>query len=76
MYCMDSPTYRMEVVLMPTYNYKCKTCGASEIIAHGFHDDEQHDCFVDTCNGTMRKVISATPTHFKTGGFYSTDNRK
>jgi putative FmdB family regulatory protein len=60
---------------MPRYDYKCKECGAHEIIAHSFYADEQHECLMETCNGIMHKVISPTPTHFKTGGFYSTDNR-
>ena len=58
---------------MPRYDYKCKLCGAHEIIAHGFDSDKQHDCPMENCNGVMRKVISATPAHFKGSGFYKTD---
>ena len=57
---------------MPRYDYKCKKCGAHEIVAHGFHDEGQHDCFLDSCDGTMHKVISATPAIFKATGFYKT----
>jgi putative FmdB family regulatory protein len=55
---------------MPRYDYKCKECGAHEIIAHSFYADEQHEC--PNCKGIMHKVINPTPTHFKGSGFYST----
>ena len=60
---------------MPRYDYKCKVCGAREIVAHGFHDEGPHECFDDTCNGTMYKIISASPVIFNASGFYKTDNR-
>lgn len=60
---------------MPRYDYKCKACGAHEIIAHGFYADEKHDCPMENCNGTMEKVFSPTPVHFKGSGFYKTDNK-
>jgi putative FmdB family regulatory protein len=60
---------------MPRYDYKCKVCGTHEIIAHGFHADETHDCPTKSCKGIMSKVISPTPAHFKGSGFYKTDNR-
>jgi len=61
--------------LMPRYDYKCKVCGAHEIITHGFHDEPSQDCFMDDCNGTMSKVYSPTPAIFNASGFYKTDNR-
>lgn len=60
---------------MPRYDYKCKVCGAHEVIAHGFHDEGTHDCFMDNCGGTMSKVYSPTPAIFNASGFYKTDNR-
>lgn len=60
---------------MPKYDYKCKSCGAHEIIAHGFYADEKHDCPMERCNGSMEKVFSPTPVHFKGSGFYKTDNK-
>lgn len=60
---------------MPRYDYRCKECGAFETVVHGFHDEGPHDCFIETCKGTMSKVISPIPTVFKTGGFYKTDNK-
>lgn len=61
--------------MSPRYDYKCKDCGAHEIIAHSFESDEQHDCPMERCNGTMRKVISPILTIFKGPGFYKTDNQ-
>jgi putative FmdB family regulatory protein len=60
---------------MPRYDYKCKVCGAHEVIAHGFHDEGDHDCFDATCNGTMQKVYTPTAVIFNAPGFYKTDNR-
>lgn len=61
---------------MPRYDYKCKQCGAHEVIAHGFHDEGSHECFLDSCNGIMVKVISPITTIFNAPGFYKTDNPK
>lgn len=60
---------------MPRYDYKCKVCGAHEVVAHGFNDEGPHKCFDETCNGTMHKVISAAAVIFNAPGFYKTDNR-
>jgi putative FmdB family regulatory protein len=60
---------------MPRYDYKCKECGAHEIIAHSFYADEQHECPMENWKGIMRKVISPTPAIFNAPGFYKTDNR-
>jgi putative FmdB family regulatory protein len=60
---------------MPRYDYKCKKCGAHEIISHGFHDEGEHSCFDETCDGLMGRVISPTPVIFRGSGFYKTDNR-
>lgn len=60
---------------MPRYDYKCKVCGAHEIISHGFHEEGPHDCFVDTCDGLMSKVYTPTAVIFNGQGFYRTDNR-
>ena len=57
---------------MPRYDYKCKVCGAHEIIVHGFHADEIHECPTENCSGVMAKVYSPTPAHFKGSGFYKT----
>lgn len=61
--------------MSPRYDYKCKECGAHEVVAHGFDDEGPHECFQETCSGTMRRVISASPVIFNASGFYKTDNR-
>jgi len=60
---------------LPRYDYKCKVCGAHEVIAHGFHDVPYQTCFMDGCDGVMNKVISPTAVIFNAPGFYKTDNR-
>jgi putative FmdB family regulatory protein len=62
----------MEVILMPRYDYKCKACGAHEIVSHGFDDEGPHECFDEKCTGTMQRVISPVPTFFNAKGFYKT----
>ena len=57
---------------MPRYDYKCKVCGAHEVIAHGFHDEPAQECFMENCNGTMYKVISPAAVIFNASGFYKT----
>ena len=55
---------------MPTYEYKCPTCGIAREIYKEFGDDSVPTC----CNVSMDRVWSAVPTIFKTGGFYKTGN--
>ena len=53
---------------MPRYDFKCGTCGNIIEIHKEFGDDSLPVC----CQHSMSRVWSATPVHFKTGGFYST----
>ena len=56
---------------MPTYEYRCGNCQALQVLIRKL--DERNDevlCPVD--NHVMVRVFNPTPTHFKTGGFYST----
>lgn len=53
---------------MPKYDYKCTVCGITQEIYKEFGDDSVPVC----CQQSMERVWSAVPTHFKTGGFYST----
>ena len=57
---------------MPTYEYRCATCG---------HDFETFQKFSDAaltvcpqCGGELHKVFNAVGIVFKGSGFYSTDN--
>ena len=53
---------------MPIYEYKCNVCSATIEYERSFGDDTEPTC----CQTTMSRVWSATPVHFKGGGFYST----
>ena len=59
---------------MPTYEYRCATDGTHFEIRKDFSDETIPDCVL--CNEPMQKIFRPTPTHFKTGGFYKTDNAK
>lgn len=53
---------------MPTYEYKCLECGITVEYERSFSENTEPIC----CSMTMSRVWSATPTIFKTGGFYKT----
>jgi len=50
------------------YDYKCEVCGGQQEIERPIGDDTVPVC----CSTSMTRLWSATPVHFKTGGFYST----
>ena len=58
---------------MPTYSYKCPTCGHAFDIQQSFTDDSLTDC--PNCGGALRKVFSAVGVTFNGSGFYRTDSR-
>ena len=58
---------------MPTYQYRCKDCGASLEAVQGFAEPALTEC--PTCGGTLRKVFSSVGVVFKGSGFYRTDSR-
>lgn len=70
MYCMGSATYGMEVVLMPTYEFRCDSDKTMIEIQQGFHDGTIPSC--PLCGNNMSKVFSPIPAHFKGSGFYKT----
>jgi putative FmdB family regulatory protein len=70
---MDCYTYRLEVVLMPTYEFRCDSDKTMIEIQQGFHDGNIPAC--PLCGNQMRKIIQATPAVFRGSGFYKTDNR-
>jgi putative FmdB family regulatory protein len=58
---------------LPTYEYRCKTCGQHLEIVQAFTDDPLTEC--PTCSGELRKVFGAVGISFKGSGFYKTDSR-
>ena len=58
---------------MPTYEYRCKTCGHELEAVQAFSDDPLTAC--PACGGDLRKKLSAVGISFKGSGFYKTDSR-
>ena len=59
---------------MPTYQYKCETCGVVFERKQHFTDEPLKTC--PECNGRVHRVIQPVGILFKGPGFYVTDNRK
>ncbi|KAB1660404.1 FmdB family transcriptional regulator [Pseudoclavibacter chungangensis] len=57
---------------MPTYSYRCPSCGNAFDIHQSFTDDALTVC--DRCGGALRKVFSPVGIAFKGSGFYRTDS--
>jgi putative FmdB family regulatory protein len=58
---------------MPTYEYRCKSCGEHLEVVQSFKDDPLAEC--PACGGPLRKVFGNIGIAFKGSGFYKTDNR-
>jgi putative FmdB family regulatory protein len=58
---------------MPTYEYRCKSCGEHLEVVQSFKDDPLTVC--PQCEGELRKVFSPIGISFKGSGFYKTDSR-
>ena len=58
---------------MPTYEYRCKSCGETLEVVQSFTDDAltTHE----TCGGELRKVFGSVGIAFKGSGFYKNDSR-
>lgn len=57
---------------MAIYEYKCKSCNASETISRGIADKEVvPEC--SACNISLSRVYSSVGVTFNGSGFYSTD---
>jgi len=56
---------------VPTYGYRCSSCGHQFEIQQRMSDDPLQVC--PKCQGTLTKVIYPTGVIFKGSGFYSTD---
>lgn len=58
---------------MPTYQYRCTSCGRDLEVVQKFTDPALTEC--PTCQGELRKVFNAVGVVFKGSGFYRTDSR-
>ena len=56
---------------MPTYDYRCKQCGKTHEIAHGFNDPRPSTC--PSCGGQLVRVFHPVGVVFKGSGFHKTD---
>jgi putative FmdB family regulatory protein len=59
---------------MPTYEYRCKSCGHELEVQQSFTDAPLTEC--PECAGELRKVFGNIAVTFKGSGFYKTDSRK
>jgi putative FmdB family regulatory protein len=53
---------------MPIYEYECKSCGVYEL-NHKISEPARTKC--ETCDGEVRRLISATAFTLKGGGWYA-----
>jgi len=59
------------LVLMASYEYKCRADGSTQTIQRGMTEDEVVPlCAI--CKEPMERVYSAPPVKFNGSGFYST----
>ena len=58
---------------MPTYEYRCRSCGEPLEVVQSFTDDPLTAC--PACGGELRKVFQSVGIAFKGSGFYKTDSR-
>ena len=56
---------------MPVYEYRCKSCGKTHEIEHGFHDQRPTEC--PACGGELVRVFHPIGLVFKGSGFHKTD---
>lgn len=56
---------------MPTYDYRCSICNGVQEVLRQYGEDHKPVC----CGVIMERVWTSNPVIFKTGGFYSTDNK-
>jgi putative FmdB family regulatory protein len=59
---------------MPTYEYKCGSCGIRFERVQRFDDAPLTEC--PECHGEVRRLFSPVGIIFKGTGFYSTDHRQ
>jgi putative FmdB family regulatory protein len=59
---------------MPTYSYRCSTCGHEFDQFQRFSDDPLTEC--PECQGRIRRVLHPVGVVFRGSGWYTTDSRK
>ena len=59
---------------MPTYTYRCDTCGHGFEAVQRFADDPLTEC--PECGAPIRRVIQPVGVVFKGSGWYINDSRK
>ena len=57
---------------MPTYQYRCQTCGTEYETHQSIKDEPLTDC-IEECKGEAKRVYFSVGVAFKADGFYSTD---
>ena len=61
---------------MPTYDYKCLTCGHQFEHVQSMNDARLTDCPVPECDGAVKRLLgTGAGIIFKGSGFYQTDYR-
>ncbi len=58
---------------MPTYSYRCQSCGRESEAQQAFTDPALTTC--DSCGGALRKLFNSIGVTFNGSGFYRTDSR-
>ncbi|HMM83579.1 MAG TPA: zinc ribbon domain-containing protein [Terrimesophilobacter sp.] len=58
---------------MPTYSYRCTSCGEAFDIHQSFSDANLTIC--PSCGGALRKIFSPVGVSFTGSGFYRNDSR-
>jgi putative FmdB family regulatory protein len=59
---------------VPTYGYRCQTCGQEFDVWQRMSDEPKADC--PACGGAGKRLFFPAGIVFKGGGFYKTDSRK
>ena len=59
---------------MPTYEYRCTSCGDRVEAFQRIDEEPLRTC--ERCGGALRKVFHPAGIVFKGSGFYATDSRK
>jgi putative FmdB family regulatory protein len=58
---------------VPTYDYRCRSCGTTYEVIHSMLEDGPTTC--ERCGGELRRILYPTGIIFKGSGFYKTDAR-
>jgi putative FmdB family regulatory protein len=58
---------------VPTYDYRCRSCGSVTEVIHSMLEDGPAVC--ERCGGVLRRVLFPTGIIFKGSGFYRNDSR-